>query len=118
MITTANELELTAERAGERLKPPRLLTPTELKSLLWHFLERTPNAALGIALGIGTGRLLDGCSISWALSRGAEHLAAVGVDMTPFLEAQAQPAPVSNGCEAVFLEAARGIASAGKDIPT
>jgi len=55
-------------------------------------------------------------TLTWATKRVAEHLSAVGTDITNFLDAQAHPASASNGCEALFLSAARGIAAAGEDI--
>jgi hypothetical protein len=106
---------------------PRPLTPDEAGQLLTHFsgdqqradrlVECVPKAAIAKAVGIGVLRLHDGCTLTWATKRVFEHLQAIGTDLTAFLEAQRRPAGVSNGSEAIFLDAARHIARLGKDLP-
>ena len=103
---------------------PRPLTADETRQLLWHFtrdpqlaaqlVEPAPKAALAIALGIKTDRLIDNCSMSWALPKVLEHLLAVAADTGPGPPRSRR----ARLCGGAFVPGrVRTIAQAGKDIP-
>jgi hypothetical protein len=118
-----------AGKAAGSTNVPRLLTQNETSALLLHFtgdqslatrlVECAPKAALGTVIGIGTERLLDGMTPTWALERVFEHLLAVGADITRIIEAQHHPNGFARDftAELGFLDAAPHVAWHAKDIP-